>query len=278
MNAAFLGAGVLFAFVSGSAFAGPFAPAAGLAGSTAIPRDSPDIIAWASAVGEVQLGYQDLSDPDLGFVSYGVPEDALGVADAHVDSLPVFSLGDAGFITLRFASPIQDTPGPDLAVFENAFIDSFLELAFVEVSSNGIDFFRFPSISHTQPHTQIGAFGALDPTNIHNLAGKYRRGFGTPFDLFELAGISPLLNVQAVTHVRVVDVVGSIDPLYARFDSLGNIINDPWPMLVESSGFDLDAIAVLYHIPEPGSASLLFGATVILGFRRLRGPLSRMSV
>ena len=38
----------------------------------------------------------------------------------------------------------------DFCVFENAFNDSFLELGFVEVSSNGNDFYRFPSTSFTQ--------------------------------------------------------------------------------------------------------------------------------
>jgi hypothetical protein len=79
---------------------------------------------------------------------------------------------------------------------------------------------------------------------VHNLAGKYRVNYGTPFDLSELAGI-PLLDVSQITHVRLIDVVGSIDPLYGTLDSQGNYINDPFTTPWVSSGFDLDGVAVL---------------------------------
>jgi hypothetical protein len=44
--------------------------------------------------------------------------------------------------------------------------------------------------------------------------------------------------------------VGTLLPSHARRDSLGNVINDPWPTPFESSGFDLDAVAVLAN-PQP---------------------------
>jgi hypothetical protein len=196
----------------------------------------------------------NISNPGLGLATAGTAADALGIAQGNTSG--VVSLGDGGQITLTFTGGIRNGPGADFAVFENGFSDSFLELAFVEVSSNGSDFFRFPAISLTQTSTQVGGFGSLDATNLYNLAGKYRAGFGTPFDLAELAGFSPLLDVGAVTHVRIVDVVGSINPLYASYDSLGNLVNDPWSTPFASSGFDLDAVGVLHPVPEPATGAL----------------------
>jgi hypothetical protein len=54
-------------------------------------------------------------------------------------------------------------------------------------------------------------------------------------------------------------VVGSINPLYATYDGLGNIINDPFSTPWESSGFDLDAVGVIHSQPlELGENSLEF--------------------
>lgn len=61
-----------------------------------------------------------------------------------------------------------------------------------------------------------------------------------------MTGISGL-DVNHITHVRVIDVVGSIDELYATYDSQFNKINDPWPTPFPSSGFDLDAVGVIHQ-------------------------------
>jgi len=254
-----------------AALAGPYAPAAGLPGSTAIARDSAAIVGWASGYEDLVRGPVDISDIPSGFASFGAGTDALGPADAHVDSLPVVSLGDGGRITLTFANPIANGSGADFAVFENGF-DGFLELAFVDVSSDGTNFFRFPAFSLTPTTSQAPAFGqSIDPTNLHNLAGKYLRGFGTPFDLTDLAGI-PGLDINGVTHIRIQDVVGSIDPLYRALDSLGNAINDPWVTPFPQGGFDLDAVGVLHFapVPEPSTALLLGCAGFALALRRRR--------
>ncbi|MEZ4549679.1 MAG: hypothetical protein R2874_04140 [Desulfobacterales bacterium] len=49
-------------------------------------------------------------------------------------------LGRGGSIILTFDPPVENGEGWDFAVFENSFNDFNLELAFVEVSSNGTDF------------------------------------------------------------------------------------------------------------------------------------------
>ncbi len=218
--------------------AGQFAPPAGQQGSTAVASDSSLISGWGNAP-VVTRGPLDIANPDAGTAAFGSPEDAAGVADNVV-----VSLGDGGMATYILETAISDHPGTDFAVFENSFSDEFLELAFVEVSSNGETFVRFPAVSNTQTDTQVGGFGTLDATKIHNLAGKYRAGFGTPFDLQDLSD-SANVNISAITHIRIVDVIGSIAEQYATFDSEGHRVNDPYPTAFESGGFDLDALAFL---------------------------------
>ena len=45
--------------------------------------------------------------------------------------------------------------------------------------------------------------------------------------------------------MRVIDVVGSINPQYGTYDAFGHLINDPFPTITYSAGFDLDGVAVL---------------------------------
>ncbi len=221
---------------------GQFAPAAGEVGSTAIAHDSSILVAWATGC-TVQRGPMDNSQPNLGAVNAGTAQQATGAAG---DGFTV-SLGDGGSATLVFARPIRNGVGADFAVFENGFSNTFLELAFVEVSSDGQHFVRFPAVSNSDTSTQIGTFGAVNPRHLYNLAGKYRARFGTPFDLEELRADSAVLNLQAVTHVRLVDAVGSIQAAYASRDSRGHPVNDPWPTPFASSGFDLDAVGVIHE-------------------------------
>jgi hypothetical protein len=213
-----------------SAWAGPYPPKAGAAGSDAISKSSPAIVAWANGWLPVQYG-TDVDD------IWKTPAKALGKALG--DPYDIVCLGNGGRITLVFPHPVMDGAGADFAVFENAFGDTFLELAFVEVSSDGVNFFRFPTASLT-PGT-VGAFGSVNPTNLSGFAGKYIQGYGTPFDLASLAD-SPLLDKQHVRFVRIVDIIGDGNAK----DSEGRAIYDPWPV-TGSGGFDLDAIAVIHQ-------------------------------
>lgn len=220
-----------------------YPPDADTQGTTAIHKDSGAFTGWATGV-QVVRGYIQISDPAIShngsnYASYGAPEDAVGIPDNGA-----VSLGDAGTAVITFATPIGNGPGYDFAVFENGS-NTFLELAFVEVSSNGVDFFRFPSHSETQTATPIGGFGELNARNLNNLAGKYRADYGTPFDLSELPD-NPLLDKNSITHVKLIDVVGSIDPAYAGYDSFGNMIQDPFPTPFYSSGFDLTGVGVIH--------------------------------
>jgi hypothetical protein len=226
----------------GLAIAGPFPPAVGEAGSDAVSAGDPRFISWATTA-VVERGSTEIGYPESFLASYGLDTAAIGPADATPESpYPVVSLGDGGVATLGFSQPFSDIPGPDFAVFENGFSPSFLELAHVEVSSDGENFFRFPSTSLTVAPGNPGEGGSVNPTDVRNLAGKYLAGHGTPFDLAELRHFFPLLDVQRITHVRVIDVVGTNDPAFASLDAAGNIIIDPYPTPYPSAGFDLDAV------------------------------------
>ena len=218
-------------------FAGPV----GSTHTTAIHKDSSIFVAWAKSCTVVR-GYQDISSPSLGYASVGDSSKAIGKADGT----GVVSLGDGGYAVLTFTNPISDGPGWDFAVFENSFNGTFLELAFVEVSSDGVNFYRFPSVSYLPTSLQYDNAAYMDCRKINNLAGKYLVNYGTPFDLQELSGI-PGLDIQHITHIKVIDVVGSINPLYGTYDSHGTIINDPWPTPFASCGFDLDAVGVIHQ-------------------------------
>ena len=227
-----------------------FAPAQDKPGTTAMHADSSAFVGWATGV-EVVHGPMNIANPGLGVTGANYPdENALGYPEG---TFGVVCLGDGGMATLTFASPICNDNGPDFAVFENGFANAVdpdswaLELAFVEVSSDGEHFFRFPAYSNTQTTTQLGNGGTIDPSQIHNLASKYGAMYGTPFDLDEVED-NPLLDKSRITHVRVVDVVGCIDSLYASYDCQGHVINDPWPTPFASSGFDLDAVGVIHDL------------------------------
>lgn len=235
---------------------GQYPPPAGMPGSSAIAADSSIFIDWALQC-TINRGYLNISDTTYSLngnnrASYGQNTNATGIADNVV-----VSLGDGGVALLTFQTPLVDTDGFDFAVFENSFNDEFLELAFVEASSDGIHFFRFPCVSLIDSTTQTGGYGTTNATKIHNFAGKYRALFGTPFDIAELED-SPLLNKRNITHIRILDVIGSVNSLYGKRDSQGHIINDPFPTPFEGGGFDLDAVGVIHNTVYNGIAENKF--------------------
>ncbi len=235
-------------------FSQDFAPQAGFQGSNAIYKDSSIFVAWAKKC-VVRRGYINISDTTATYngsnkASFGSAELACGMPGGTMD---VVSLGDGGYAIVSFEKPVCNGEGYDFAVFENGLIPqnqpdkAFLELAFVEVSSDSVHFFRFPAVSTTPFDKQIGGFDYLDARNLHNLAGKYVANYGTPFDLDELKNVSPLLDVNNVRFVKIIDVIGTINPEFASRDVDSNIINDPFPTPFASCGFDLDAVGVIHQ-------------------------------
>lgn len=215
----------------------PFAPKAGQEGSTAIAHDDPRFVAWATGSVNYQVGTEVLPSWQTPELALGYPGNSDGSNKGFTYDIVV--LGRDGEITLTFDKPIKNGEGADFAVFENSFSDTFLELAWVEVSSDGQNFYRFPNYSFTED--PVSAYGATDPTMIHNLAGKYKGGFGTLFDLEDLKDIDGL-DINHITHVKLIDIVGNGTAL----DSLGNPIYEAYPT-VQSAGFDLDAVGVIHQ-------------------------------
>lgn len=227
---------------------GQYPPPAGYPGTTAMLKDSSAFAGWAISCSVIR-GFLNISDTTFKIdgsnkASVGVDANGIGIADGQV-----VSLGDGGSATMTFVNAIANGPGFDFAIFENGFSNGFLELAFVEVSSDGQHFVRFPAVSLTLVTKQVGTFDTLDATKLNNIAGKYREFYGTPFDLEDLKD-SAGIDLTHVTHVRTRDVVGSILSPYATYDSQGNIVNDPWPTPFSSCGFDLDAIGVIHFAPQ----------------------------
>ncbi len=253
---------ILGLVLPGLGSAGVFAPAAGQPNSTAVAADEPTIDAWAT-------GYEDYQPGLAVDLEFQTPAKALGEPGnsdgTHQGTIfDIVSLGRGGSITLTFNPSIRNGTGFDFAVFENSFSDTFLELAKVEVSSDGQNFVAFPAFSLVSG--PVSGFGNVDPTDIEQLAGKYRGGYGMPFDLQQLIG-NPLLDLNNIRYVRLIDIVGDgsvVNDLtpeslaywlgltvgelpQALIDIVNNApaaIYDPYAT-VGSAGFDLDAVAVL---------------------------------
>jgi hypothetical protein len=138
------------------ALAGPYSPAAGQPGSTAIGNNDPRIVEWASGTSN----YLEGSPINAAFTN---PAKALGPALGTTND--VTELGDGGQITLSFSQPIRaSVSGPDFAVFGNSFNDTYLKLAYVEVSQDDQHWSRMPNVDLTP--APVSTFGAADPTNI----------------------------------------------------------------------------------------------------------------
>ena len=212
------------------------------------------------------------------------PNRALGPATG--DNLDIVSLGDLnrsqidsneppGQIMLGFDEVIRNSSGYDFVVFENGLISRldtsggsvagqmFAELGYVEVSSNGQDFVRFPAVSLTR--SSVGSYGTIEISDVYNLAGKHPNAngicTGTPFDLQEIADrpeiVSGIVDINNIRYVRLVDIPGSGD-FYDEavshvqpgtgpdWDNYADThpIYDAW-VTWGSAGLDLEAIGVL---------------------------------
>ncbi len=204
-------------------------------------RDNSQLSFWATSVVDYSRGYQDYQLTDLGYASFGLEDDILGSAGTP------FSLGDGGYVTVTFAQEISNGDGDDFAVFENGFAweGVYMELGFVEVSSDGSNFSRLPALCrHTE---QPGAWDTSDSADFYNLAGNFVGGTG--FDLADLitAGdanvASGLVDLDHIAFVRVVDVIGDVANGGATQDFMGRAVADPYPTASESCGMDITGVA-----------------------------------
>ncbi len=202
---------------------------------------------WAKTVTNYQRSDSDVpfNDPSLALGPVtGDLFDVVSLGELNAAAIAAGSL--PGTITLELAKPVRNLTGADFVIFENGIIAQsnyggagiggiFGELAYVEVSANGIDFVRFPCASLTP--SAVGGYGSIDATNARNLAGKHVNGngdsWGTPFDLSEI-------GFTQITHIRLVDIPGKGTFL----DSSARPIRDPWTTF-GSGGFDLEAVGAI---------------------------------
>lgn len=196
--------------------------------------------------------------------SYIDPNMALGGPHGKgelMGSLNVLSLGKNGNITLGFDVTITDKQGMDFIVFENPFHLSaqqdqiYAELLYVEVSTDNVNFARFPSISNTPGP------GMVYPDDVTNLAGvnpvyvhmdendidpfNPDTAGGDAFDLSDLSNHpmvqSGVVDLQNINYIRLIDIVGD----GSNLDSNGDPIYDATDML--DNGADIDAISVINY-------------------------------
>lgn len=200
----------------------------GTEGCKAVAISDSRIVSWAYGV-QVKRGFTAPNGTTR--VSYGTPDMAQGVPDSTTTT--AISLGFGGEALITFDRPIVNGRGFDFAVFENPFGPNFLELAFVEVSSDGEHFFRFPATSLSTSSSDVMA------QHYNNLAGKYEVGYGTPFDLSDLPD-DENLDKMNIRFVRLIDVTEGVDT-----DAQGNVIYDSPCAGSYSAGFDLTGVAVM---------------------------------
>ena len=281
----------------GTALAGPYlndgiAGFVGPDGDGAVTDNNyvnPAFKAWATGV----VDYSPSDDPTfygMGGIGPQFSDPIKATGPVTGNNMDIVSLGDMdhieienylagtgygpGSVTLSFDQSIVNGSGYDFAVFENAFWANagglFAELGYVEVSTDGINFARFDSVSLTP--AMPGAYGTIDPTDVHNLTGKhanaYGKSWGTGFDLDDLLDnslvLAGLVDLDNIDLVRVVDIPGN----GAFLDSQGNPIYDAW-VTWGSGGVDLEAIGVLNTVPIPGAIWLLgSGLLGLIGLKR----------
>lgn len=185
------------------------------------------------------------------------PQNATGAPQGTLD---VHSLGIGGWLTLGCSVPIADGPGADLIVSENAFrltpfgAETFAEVMFVEVSTNGVDFARFPA-TYYGPASQPGPFGVAAVGSYSGLAGQTPVLATTPgadardvvesggdaFDLADLAAdplvLLGLVDLDDIREVRLVDVVSG-----QSLDHRGRPIFDPG-----AGSADVDSVTAIHQ-------------------------------
>lgn len=232
--------------------------AAAVAGEVSLPVDClPDHVAdWQAAA----------PDPDLRFGAGQLPGIVLGPpgpSSASTGATSVASLGNGGSATLVFDDlVIEDGPGPDFIIFENAFFVGappadelsdffiFAEPATVEVSMDGVTwtafsfdaaalaatagslvdrdlFARLRGLAGVTP-TFTGNWTVPDDPQVWDSAGTGGVS-GAGGDAFDLADV----GLSEARFVRVTDAGSANGPAGS------------------GEGFDLDSVVVLHGRPLP---------------------------
>jgi len=172
---------------------------------------------------------------DAGFGHDALPDIVLGPpvgGGENQGSLDVVSLGCGGTIVLGFANPIVDGPGPDLIVFENAFVpyggsQSYAEPAEVALSDDGVEFVAFPcDAAGPWPHAGCAGVSPVVATPENGVDATDPEAAGG--DAFDLAD----LGLAAARYLRLTDRTA--------------LLADPGGACTgDRAGFDLDAATAI---------------------------------
>ena len=172
--------------------------------------------------------------PSAGFGAAELPRIVLGPPrglGASQGSVDVVSLGNGGRITVSFDdNAVVDGEGDDLVIFENPFWGGtllFAELAFVEVSPDGVDWYAFPWDAGTWE-----GLAGREPVLANPANGMDPLDPASGGDRFDLADV----GLDFVRFVRITDA--------------GSLVDDPGNHSYAGTkgGFDLDAAAAIHSV------------------------------
>lgn len=178
-------------------------------------------------------------------------------------SLDIVALGTGGSLTLGFDVTIVDGPGADFIVSENSFSftapnEVWAEVALVEVSTDGVNFARFPT-RYSGPLGPLPTFGSSRMGTFSGMCGGMPgvanvvtnavspfdpvRAGGEALDLADLAGdplvLAGTVDLQAIHYVRFIDLEEGV-----HADSFGALI---WDHGGATGSADIDAVSVIHY-------------------------------
>jgi hypothetical protein len=171
---------------------------------------------FADAVVDYGLGeFSGFGEDRLPDIVLGSPEGA-----GNMGSLDVLSLGEGGWIVLRFDDMTMiDGPGPDLLVFENAFT-GWVETGRVAASADGETWHEWPCAAEEEGATGCAGINKVWATSTNGIDPTDPEAAGG--DAFDLAD----LDLEEARYVRITDTGTN-------------------PYVGNAGGFDLDAVAVI---------------------------------
>jgi hypothetical protein len=197
----------------------------------------------------------------------------------------IYQLGIGGVVVIELASAATDGFGTDLIVYENPFLvfggdqgESWIEAAFVDVSSDGLTWVRFPT-SYAGEQGPFSPFIGVPLTWYSGFAGVSHASawpvFGAdPFDVvagggdaFDLADLADdpqvqlgFVNLQNIRFVRITDVQAGV-----ATDTEGNLIWDCGDPNFATA--DIDAVCAVNNVAQslPGRPSVEMSLQQVLG-------------
>jgi len=193
-----------------------------------------------------------------------------------VDEL--FSIGEGGFVTVRFAEPVLNDPanpfGIDLLVFGNSFYfdQSFpdgiagslsSDGGLIEVSANGVDWFAIPAVAADGAFPTLGYLDVTQafPSQAGSVLSDFTKPVDPSFDPTGLALADIIASYNASGGGAGVDIgsVGLSSISYVRIsNAMGSGVTP-----------EIDGFADV--VPAPGSLGAMLAGGLLMSRRRRDG-------